>query len=269
MPHSPLLKFNFTCDNRFGVPFIPVTFFHKDGTHAQLLNNAILDSGAYDITIPQTLSDLLGLKKNRKCNMDTKWNKILFEDEFISLEKISDQNLHQVLSEKMKVFVTSDHHFCHKNIIKYCRRPFDSVEEMDLEMIKKWNKKVSVNDLVFHLGDFALTNKTNLKRIRGKLNGTIIIIPGNHDRKRILKQSGFIVSITDTIRIKNIIFSHRPLSDIPDGYVNVHGHIHEKTTYGTRINICVDVTNYEPKPVEKYFKEATHLLSLIEFTNKK
>jgi len=62
MSHSSLLKFNFTYDDRFGVPLVPITFFHKDGTRAQLLNNAILDSGAYEITIPKDLANLLGLE---------------------------------------------------------------------------------------------------------------------------------------------------------------------------------------------------------------
>ena len=68
MSHSPLLKFNFTYDDRFGVPLIPVTFFHKNGTRAQLLNNAILDSGAYEITIPKELADLLGLVLRPRSN---------------------------------------------------------------------------------------------------------------------------------------------------------------------------------------------------------
>jgi hypothetical protein len=62
MPHSPLLPFNFTYNDCFGVPLIPITFLHKDGTRAQLLNNAILDSGANQITIPKALADMLGLK---------------------------------------------------------------------------------------------------------------------------------------------------------------------------------------------------------------
>ena len=68
MSHAPLLKFNFTYDNRFGVPLIPITFFHKDGVRAQLLNNAILDSGAYEITIPKALADMLGLELRPRSN---------------------------------------------------------------------------------------------------------------------------------------------------------------------------------------------------------
>ena len=102
----------------------------------------------------------------------------------------------------MKVFVTADNHFFHKNIIKYCHRPFNSVREMNEYMIKKWNKKVSKDDLVFHLGDFALTrNQKQLEGIRRRLNGTIILIPGNHDRPRRLTKCGIIISSKKIIRI--------------------------------------------------------------------
>ena len=68
MTHSTLLKFNFSYDDCFGVPLIPITFFHKDGTQTQLLNNAILDSGAYEITIPKALADMLGLELRPRSN---------------------------------------------------------------------------------------------------------------------------------------------------------------------------------------------------------
>jgi len=68
MPHSTLLKFIFTYDDQFGVPLIPITFFRKDGTKTQLLNNAILDSGANEITIPKDLADMLGLELHPRIN---------------------------------------------------------------------------------------------------------------------------------------------------------------------------------------------------------
>jgi hypothetical protein len=68
MSHSTLLKFNFIYDDCFGVPLIPITFYNKEGSRTQLLNNAILDSGAYEITIPKTLADLLGLELRPRSN---------------------------------------------------------------------------------------------------------------------------------------------------------------------------------------------------------
>ena len=64
------------------------------------------------------------------------------------------------LEEAKHVWVTSDTHFNHANIIKYCNRPFSSVEEMNETIIANWNKVVSEDDMVYHLGDFALGDKS-------------------------------------------------------------------------------------------------------------
>ena len=142
----------------------------------------------------------------------------------------------------MKIFITADHHFHHKNIIEYCNRPFKTVDEMDKVLIEKWNNKVGKDDLVIHLGDFALGTKEKVKETREKLNGTIILIKGNHDK--VIKK--FLV-VKDSLQIGNIIFSHRPIpkKDIPKGCINVHGHIHEKESL-SGINVSVEKTNYEP-----------------------
>ena len=62
MAHTRLLKFTFPYDELYGIPLIPINFFYKDGTPTQPFNNAILDSGASEITIPKTLADLLELE---------------------------------------------------------------------------------------------------------------------------------------------------------------------------------------------------------------
>jgi predicted aspartyl protease len=62
MTHTNLLKFSFSYDERFGIPLVPINFFYKDGTPTQPFNNAILDSGASEITIPKMLADLLELE---------------------------------------------------------------------------------------------------------------------------------------------------------------------------------------------------------------
>ena len=171
------------------------------------------------------------------------------------------ENLRMIFRKK-QIFVTADHHFYHENIIKYCNRPFESAEEMNQYMIRKWNRVVSKKDIVYHLGDFALArNLDQVKIIKDQLKGKIILIPGNHDNISRLRKSGIIVSNADTIIIGNLILSHRPLENVENGFVNVHGHIHEKSTYGRRINASVDVTDFEPKSIEKYFEEAKKILT--------
>ncbi len=80
-----------------------------------------------------------------------------------------------------KIFFTSDHHFGHENIIKFCNRPFENAREMNEEMIKRWNEKIKPKDEVYHLGDFGLTYKENLATILDQLNGKKYLIVGNHE----------------------------------------------------------------------------------------
>lgn len=142
----------------------------------------------------------------------------------------------------MKIFIISDTHFNHENIIRYSNRPFETAEEMNEEMIKRWNAKVGRDDLVVHLGDFALGDEGEIKN---RLNGTIILLPGNHDHKANRKQ-GFLI-INGNLKIWNLIFSHTPLKkeEIPKGFINVHGHIHRKESLNG-INVSVEKTNYAP-----------------------
>ena len=78
------------------------------------------------------------------------------------------------------IWFTSDTHFCHKRIIKF-HPGFSSVEERDATLIRNWNDVVGSDDLVFHLGDFALGKTPEISEIQDQLNGEIVLILGNHD----------------------------------------------------------------------------------------
>ena len=85
--------------------------------------------------------------------------------------------------EKNKVYFTSDLHFGHENVLRFDNRPFETVDEMDSELIKRWNKKVGKGDLVYVLGDFIWkTRNDEAPELIKSLNGQIILIKGNHDR---------------------------------------------------------------------------------------
>ena len=81
-----------------------------------------------------------------------------------------------------KIFFTADHHFGHKNIIKFANRPFASVEEMNKALIERWNAKVGPDDEVYHLGDVGLCSQGKLRKILERLNGKIYLIRGNHEK---------------------------------------------------------------------------------------
>lgn len=90
------------------------------------------------------------------------------------------------IQQAKRIWFTADHHFGHANIIKYCERPFASVEEMNSEMISRWNEVVRLDDIVYHLGDFTL--ETSILKYAVNLNGYIKIIPGGHDHRWLKKE---------------------------------------------------------------------------------
>lgn len=88
----------------------------------------------------------------------------------------------RIMSDR-KIFFTSDLHFGHENVIRFDNRPFETVEEMDAELIRRWNEKVGKGDLVYVLGDMIWkTRNDTAEALIKSLNGQIILIKGNHDR---------------------------------------------------------------------------------------
>jgi len=83
----------------------------------------------------------------------------------------------------MKTFFTSDTHFYHSNIIKYCNRPFADANDMNETLIANWNNAVTPDDVVYHLGDFAFGDALGVDRVMRRLNFKHFhFIKGNHDK---------------------------------------------------------------------------------------
>lgn len=152
------------------------------------------------------------------------------------------------------VFVISDTHFFHYNILKYENRPFDNIVDMNETLISNWNNVVSETDIIYHLGDVALGNLEQVTGVLNRLNGIKILILGNHDKSRgksKWKQLGF-REVYDTFSINNFIFlMHQPKFDnkMREGSIIIHGHTHSKKVQHedyTLINACVELTNYSP-----------------------
>lgn len=155
-----------------------------------------------------------------------------------------------------KIWLIADTHFSHKNIISYCNRPFTSTEEMDKEMIKKWNKKVRRDDLVFVLGDFALCGKDKIIEIGKQLNGKKVLILGNHDGASIKTyyEAGFeLVSKYPIVFDNFCILSHYPaFTNSNNPYVNIFGHVHDDPNYTSfsRCGACVSAERIGYEPVD-------------------
>ena len=76
----------------------------------------------------------------------------------------------------MAIFFTADTHFGHKNIIRYCNRPFETAHEMNETLIANWNKVVHQTDTVYHLGDVAVLRPEKTRDVLDRLNGKFILL---------------------------------------------------------------------------------------------
>jgi calcineurin-like phosphoesterase family protein len=146
----------------------------------------------------------------------------------------------------------SDTHFGHYKIIEYENRPFKDVQEMELKIIKNWNKTVTREDLVFFLGDFSFYNKEKTQNILKSLNGRKTLILGNHDFRKSLnwwREVGFEnASKYPIVYDEFYILSHKPIyltENMP--YANIHGHIHHlKYESKQYFNVSVECIDYTP-----------------------
>lgn len=165
------------------------------------------------------------------------------------------------------ILVCADSHFCHANIIKYCNRPWNTVEEMNEGMIERWNEVVGENDTVIHLGDFSFGNRTKVESVFHRLNGKIDLVLGNHDRLKIKEyyDIGFHrVYDRPVIYDGFFVMSHAPLQWIKDDmpYANIFGHVHDMPLYQTWTKntccACVERHDYRPirlTEIKKKFEE--------------
>lgn len=162
-----------------------------------------------------------------------------------------------------KIFIISDTHFGHKNVIEYCNRPFKTIKDMNDKIIENWNNVVSPNDLVYHLGDFGFGNRTEVNEFRKRLNGDIILIKGNHDRRgnESFLNAGFkeVYSGETNIVYKNIPLwlTHRPHNETT--LLNIHGHVHNDINHNIDnphcFNVSVENIGYTPIPLDAVLEE--------------
>jgi calcineurin-like phosphoesterase family protein len=142
-----------------------------------------------------------------------------------------------LIEDPGKLYFTSDPHYNHANIIKYCKRPFTDVEEMNYRLILNWNSLISHDDKVFILGDFAYGDKMDLTRILNQLSGQKYLIKGNHDRDNCIPNFKFVevfegyktMYVKDPDGHREITLCHFPMMSWQSshkGSWNLHGHWH-------------------------------------------
>lgn len=172
-------------------------------------------------------------------------------------------NFTQLLSNYDKVWIWSDTHFFHKNIIKYCNRPFDTVGEMNYYLQKMWQDVVGKNDLIINCGDFTFGETEDGNRIIRNSPGYSVLIVGNHDyRKKKIRDLKFdMLSAKEEFEYEghNFLLTHVPVKVANlNNRFNIHGHIHDKhyvenydtpQAFESPYHACVSVEHTGYKPI--------------------
>jgi calcineurin-like phosphoesterase family protein len=171
---------------------------------------------------------------------------------------------------------TADLHFGHANIIRYCDRPFPDVPTMDAGLVERWNDVVAADDEVWVLGDVAMGPIDASLANVGRLAGTKLLVPGNHDRcwpghgarsegwaERYVA-AGFARILDEQVALtlgdRQVLACHFPYEgDSHDddrygahrpmdrGEVLLHGHVHTRWQVdGRQVNVGCDVWDYRP-----------------------
>lgn len=158
-----------------------------------------------------------------------------------------------------EIFFTADTHFYHRNIIEYCKRPYECVEEMNEAIVENWNAVVQKYDIVYHLGDVSFGTAEETRGILSRLNGIKHLITGNHERytKWHRKDPGLIhdyfTEQGDYLKIKidkhtKLVLCHFPLAAWDRGWYQFHGHTHGQYK-GCHKQLDVGMDNCGMKPI--------------------
>jgi calcineurin-like phosphoesterase family protein len=170
----------------------------------------------------------------------------------------------------MNVFFCSDHHFYHENIIKFLRddgtplRTFNGINHMHEHIIAQHNSVVKPDDKVYFLGDVAMAKNLEALKILERLNGTKILVRGNHDECKLSQYAQFFDDVRGVCHRYGVVMTHVPIH--PDSLdrwgTNIHGHLHYKRVLLPNghpdpryINVSMEcLDNYTPVSLEEIQK---------------
>jgi calcineurin-like phosphoesterase family protein len=178
-------------------------------------------------------------------------------------------------------FLVSDTHFGHAGVCRFAHpddpevklRPWSDPDEMDEEMVRRWNERVRPTDKVYHLGDVVI-NRRALRTLH-RLNGDKVLIRGNHDIFRDEEYRTYFRELRAYHVLNGMILSHIPVHEASLGRfgVNIHGHLHASRVkrargvdartgavlYGTDNDpryhcVCVEQTDFAPILLDDVYK---------------
>ena len=164
------------------------------------------------------------------------------------------------LKEAEKVWLISDTHFDHTNIIRYCNRPFRTTEVMNNTILRNWHGTIAPNDVVYFLGDMAFgRDSRNSRWWVAQLCGKIVWVKGSHDKG--IHTTSVIGGVERVVKSRVIScdgVAFLLVHDVFDAIVNgwkgwvIHGHNHNNrphidNRFGRKqVNVSVEVINYRP-----------------------
>lgn len=166
------------------------------------------------------------------------------------------------------IFYTSDLHFGHINCLSFDNRPFENIEVMEEEMVRRWNGRVDKSDTVYILGDIFYKYKKDKESILNSLNGQKILIMGNHDGEIVKsdKLKSCFIQIDKMAYVKDgkykIVMCHFPIASWNGrnyGSLHFYGHIHSSSgnvysfmnNLENAYNVGCMINNYVPCTVEE------------------
>jgi calcineurin-like phosphoesterase family protein len=169
-----------------------------------------------------------------------------------------------------QIYFTSDTHFGHKAMVERFGRPFSSIDEMDEELIRRWNEVVPQNGHIFHLGDVSFRKQAETAAILARLNGVKYLIEGNHDHLNRLAYNHFQwakdyyeLKVEDTgDRLVLCHYAFQVWNRSHYGAWHLHGHSHGNLApIGRRLDVGSDTHEWRPYT----FAEVAEIMGTREF----
>jgi len=154
------------------------------------------------------------------------------------------------------IWFTADFHLGHKNIIRYCNRPFDSVEAMNSTILERLNSAVKANDVLYFLGDFCIGPKARALELRREIRcKKIFAVPGNHDKDtcKLTQEFSWLGELAEvSINGQRIVLFHyamRVWNHSSHGAWQLYGHSHGRLpTPDNLLSMDVGVDTHDFRP---------------------
>lgn len=179
--------------------------------------------------------------------------------------------------DNTNIWLWSDLHFNHKNVISFSDRPFSDVDTMNHQLIHNFNAVVGRNDISIWVGDIGFGPDEGTNELLDYCNGYKILVYGNHDfnherpRKLVFNEHHMLYTL-NFIDGLSLVLTHYPMYNLPKEYINVHGHIHKGSKYEhnndynsvQHINVNCEFINYQPINLTEVVRVAKSRLLELE-----